>query len=588
MRRTTAVTAALVGLLLSTPGAESQVRLSGFLQVLGNVTNAARPVDNVLVVAFNLSNYHAVHTRSDRSGRFRLPPLPVGVYRVIAVKAGFAAASATITPSRRGHTLALRLENQDTETARSAAEDVWEIRRALPPDILRELDFEQTATAAANSGDQRVHGAMASTAAVSGNHDEPALAQTTVGVSGRLGSGWSVDLAGDMHRVSENVGNIESELGRSQGVVMQVTSAAHDRYRVTSRVNSWRRDGDRANGPTVDYEYHEIGWQGEASNVGVRYVSHANLFRTAPLQAERIEISGEKMLSQSARGSFGMLVRLAQDRTSTISTTELDTRSADVAAVGRYRVLRSTDMHYGVKARVSDGGSEWAPHGGVELHLGDQTMLVASGQYKIVEERFLDPLPATAYAGDLNWLSPRYRYTFGVVRGEDDTNRFSAVATVSAMDSDLRMVFDERFEQFWDGFYLQAGEKQQDVTFAYRREGSSGVAFDFATSAGRVAAPDATHADKQYVAGRIQSIYRPSRTSLDVSYRQVNQPTPMSRLRPEDSERLNLRLAQSLFLPLDLRLLVGLDVSRATSSKQGQEPQDQVQRRVLGGVSLAF
>ncbi|HEX8154211.1 MAG TPA: carboxypeptidase-like regulatory domain-containing protein, partial [Thermoanaerobaculia bacterium] len=53
------------------------------LQVLGSVTNAARPVANALVIALNVNSFEALQTYTTVDGKFVLPPLRAGVYKII-------------------------------------------------------------------------------------------------------------------------------------------------------------------------------------------------------------------------------------------------------------------------------------------------------------------------------------------------------------------------------------------------------------------------------------------------------------------------------------------------------------------------
>src|SRR5687767_8137971 len=107
MRRTI-VTAVLLS-LVAAGSAPAEILLSDFIEVLGNVSTAAQPVENAVVIAFNLSTYYVAQTFTSDTGTFRLPPLPAGIYRIIAVKNGFAPAVITLQPDRKDHRLALKL-----------------------------------------------------------------------------------------------------------------------------------------------------------------------------------------------------------------------------------------------------------------------------------------------------------------------------------------------------------------------------------------------------------------------------------------------------------------------------------------------
>src|SRR6266849_3325903 len=115
--------------------ARPQVPLPAFLQVLGRVTNAARPVGNALVIALNVQNFDALQTRSATDGSFALPPLPAAVYKIIALKPGFVPASITVAPTKADHHVKLRLETEKQAKGRDVNQEMWEICGSLLPDI---------------------------------------------------------------------------------------------------------------------------------------------------------------------------------------------------------------------------------------------------------------------------------------------------------------------------------------------------------------------------------------------------------------------------------------------------------------------
>ncbi|HEX6639782.1 MAG TPA: carboxypeptidase-like regulatory domain-containing protein, partial [Thermoanaerobaculia bacterium] len=88
MRRYRAM--AFLTAMLAVAPAHAAVSLPSALQVLGTVTNAAHPVANALVIALNTHDFAATQVWTGVDGSFTLPVLPAAVYKIIAVKAGFA------------------------------------------------------------------------------------------------------------------------------------------------------------------------------------------------------------------------------------------------------------------------------------------------------------------------------------------------------------------------------------------------------------------------------------------------------------------------------------------------------------------
>ena len=199
-------------------------------------------------------------------------------------------------------------------------------------------------------------------------------------------------------------------------------------------------------------------------------------------------------------------------------------------------------------------------------------------------------LPSIVYWSEDGRALPRYTYTFGFVTGKDEANRFSAIATVSEVDEALRMIFADAQNQFWDGLEVEAGDIRRDVRLAYRKQFGNVLAVDVATTAGTAShrEVDSTR-EKTYVTGDLQSTFNPTRTTIAVSYRDVQQPREGGE---EDyrSERLHLRMAQSLYLPIDIKLLVGLELARAANSPYLLDtltPEGK-SKKYIGGLALNF
>src|SRR5438046_2669026 len=111
MRRVHATAFATAIVALALPAfSGSPLPLPAAVQVLGSVTNAARPVGNVLVIALNLTSLEASQTFTGTDGTFNMPRLPAGIYKIIAVKYGFAPAMAMLVPTKAEHHITLRLE----------------------------------------------------------------------------------------------------------------------------------------------------------------------------------------------------------------------------------------------------------------------------------------------------------------------------------------------------------------------------------------------------------------------------------------------------------------------------------------------
>ena len=282
-----------------------------------------------------------------------------------------------------------------------------------------------------------------------------------------------------------------------------------------------------------------------------------------------------------------MGLRLRNDAVASKDAKANTYQTADLSADARQRVGSRTEISYGFSSRHSEFGSEWSPETSARVNVGENTSVVLSGLYKLYQnDDEVMRLPTVVYLDQNSDPDPRYRYSIGLVAGESDDSRVIAIASVSEIDSVVRVIFDDRFDDFWDGFYLEEGDVHSDLTLSVRKTIGNSFAIDVSTKAGRAVSKTSGQVGAIYFTGEVQSHFRPSGTSLDIAYRYVEQPSGAN-VRTEN-ERLLFRMGQSLHLPLDVRLLVGVDLARMVSSGVFDETSGQLQTRLVGGFSVAF
>ena len=534
-----------------------------------------------------------MQTFSGSDGAFALQTLPAAVYRIIAIKQGFSPTMAMIVPTRKDIKVALRLDS-DKRAAKSANQEIWELRGSLPPDILRELDMAmaQPVTAGAPLDYQipRVRGEMVSMTGVA-DQSTPSFAQTAVGVQSRLGDSWQLGFKGNIHRIDDPTDDTPfgGAVAQSSAMQMELRSSAADTYRVGS-MKSWWRYRDDAPGPQqhqADVSSHNLEWEHGDARVEVRYLAQQNLFVGNP-GSDLIEIAGNTTVIQTRHNEIGVALRVTQE--SLHNTANATFRTADLTANANLEIVPSVIFRYGMSSRLGLYGTEWAPRTGAEIKLSKGTSFIVSGMYKVYDQQRQNMMPSIVVWTDESRVLPHYAYSFGFVSGDDARNRLSAIATVSAADSPLRVVFTDGFQQFWDGFYVDNGDIRRDLRVAYRKELGRYLLIDMSSSAG-TATPSIGGSEKVYVTGDVESTYHPSGTTLAVSYRQLHEPRPTG-IGTADyrSERMNVRVAQALHLPLDLKVLLGVEVVRAANSPfllDTVDP-DGVTRKYIGGLAVNF
>jgi len=564
--------------------------LPSVLQVLGSVTNAARPVGNVLVIALNLNTLEANQTFSGADGAFALSNLPAAVYKIIAVKAGFTPATTMVIPTKEKQRVALKLESEKNA---SANQRIWELRASLPPDVLRELDNvlleERMSVLPADTLTPRFSGQMSSVTGVSQASATPTFAQTALGVESRLGDTWQLGFHGNLHRVIDPTENhFAAPLAESSVMQMELRSSPTDSVRLASTKSWWRYTDNGPSPDDADIRSHNIEWEHGDARLQVRYLAQQNLFVANP-GSDLIEVAGNTTVLQSGRTDVGVSLRVTQE--SVRNATNTTYRTADLTASANLDVAPSLMLQYGVSSRVGIYGAEWAPRTGAEWKLSKKTSLVVSGMFKVLDRQRENDVPSIVAWTDESRVLPHYQYSAGIMHGDDQHEGFSAIATVMRADAPLRVIFNDAFEQFWDGLYVDSGDVRHDLRVGFRRELMKSVLVNLSSSAGLVkpgsVATTVAAGTKHFVTGDLDSTYQPTGTTLSLSYREMRQPLRSGDYR---SERVNVRIAQSLHFLLDLKLLAGVEVARAENSPyllDSIDP-DGLTRKYIGGLAFNF
>jgi hypothetical protein len=586
-----AMMAAVIALVApARAAAPPSVQASAALEVLGTVTNAARPVSNALVIALNLKDFEAVQVWTSADGTFSLPSLRAGIYKIIAVKQGFAPTITTITPTRPTHRLSLKLDTEKRSLTRNKDlnQQIWELRGSLPPDVLRDLDFALQPAEMATYEIPRLRGEVLSVTGVTNTPANTAYAQTALAVQGRLGDTWQIGVHGNLQRFEDPTDGVPfgGAVAQSSVMSMELRSSPTTSYRVASTQSRWRYldtgDGEQQAGVKA----HNFEFENGPAKVEVRYFAQNNLFRNTSAGSNTIEVGTAMPIIQTRRNDLGFAVRVSQE--SSDSNHEL-LRTADLSANGTVYLVPSVILHYGMASRIGMDGQEWAPRTGAELKLTENTSIIGSVLYKVLDRDFTAAmLPSLVFWSDDSRTLPRYAYTVGFVSGKEGKNRFSAIATFSESDDPLRVVFADEGSQFWDGLHIDAGDTRRDVRVAYRRELGK-LAVDVAATAGTASPRLTPEHEKVYITGDLQSTFTPTRTTLAVSYRELQQPGENGDA-DYRTERLHLRMAQSLYLPVDIKLLLGLELAHAENSPYLIDVlgDDGSSRKYIGGLAVNF
>jgi hypothetical protein len=256
----------------------------------------------------------------------------------------------------------------------------------------------------------------------------------------------------------------------------------------------------------------------------VRYFEQDNLFRETPVESNMIEIGGTMPIMQTRRNDLGIALRVTQE---SVETTTDALRTADLSANGTLILVPSLVLHYGMASRIGLDGQELAPRTGAEWKLTENSSIIGSVlvQSARPRSRAIHPAePRVLVRERARAAAVRIHGRLRLRQGREEP--LLRHRHVTAVDDPLRVVFADERTSSGMASTSRTGDVRRDVRVAYRREFGNRFAVDVATTAG-TATPQRSaenEREKVYVTGDLQSTFIPTRTSLAVSYREIQQP----------------------------------------------------------------
>ncbi|MGK2856707.1 MAG: carboxypeptidase-like regulatory domain-containing protein [Thermoanaerobaculia bacterium] len=579
---------AIAALLAATmpAGAGDSGRVATFLDVGGSVLSGGLPVNDALVIAFGLSAQYDERASTNAFGQFSLAPLPVGVYRVIAVKRGFAPALAMVVPGKKEHRLSIRMK-AETALTQSDRESAWEIRRALPRDVLREVQ------AILDAPDLRPEPAQRSGLAVDltaiqgydGFASDRTADRTMLALRGGVGQ-WSLDVNG-RHQSIENAAAEIAGVAEAADVSVELRAPRGGAYRLVSSSASWQQA--LAGEADTAVQNHSIAWVGRQTRVSLRYFERENVFDGESGPSDGLELEGGRSLYRSERAGVGVHVRVAEETSLAAEPGGSSVIYAEVLTVGSFAPVQSLAMDYGLLTRAGrHGGVEYVPQASASLGSTKLARVTFCGAFKVASEQgSVAVAPLVTELGRIPASDSKFRYGVALSRELGRTGSVTASGTISEADNAAYVFFDDRFAEFYDGLYMERGDEVRSVALAASIALAS-VTLGFDAAAGEIAGHDEPMgARREYVVAAVRASHDGAGTTIDIAYRQLGQPIPEEERIYREVERASLVLAQSLRLPVDLRLMLGVALTRERDSS-GTTTTEREATRLVGGLGFSF
>lgn len=616
--------------LLGPPAAVSAATADGVL--LGRVVGGSQPLATAAVYAYQLANLHIHRASTDAEGNFLFDELPAGLYKIIAFKPGFLPAVVMLNRASSGARQFLQVQlSRELVEAHDLGEDddFWAIRARIPGDVLREL--EGAARLAADSYEftteqSRFVARMEAMAGV----DE------ALGFGEAQRAGGKVQVAGNIRDLRVGVSGNFAELasgrrfqagqplaeGRAHTVSLDLEASDEARVTLTTLRNHLLTP-DLGSG--VDLEHHRLSWSQQIgengrSDFSAQYTVESNFYQNAPIlprgipdasQTWRIEGSYETDLTERTSLETKLRYRArdyGEDQFPASPAGGLAEQRLDLFSGAGYEVRPSMTVKYGLYSTLRDGSLSLVPRGELLMQLGPlwQARAAASGRVHDEEPELFDFF--ATFFEDQEACEQVEEFCYEVVLSRDwgEGETVSIGAVHRKFGETVRMYFSRDFFDQYESLYLVPGDVLPELEIGITRrisprvltnlrsnvaDGGGGVIF------GRNARPYENRV--RYLVTSLDTQFERTSTGVFLAFHRLEQElTPLftsrrRRAAPEmEVERLQLMLTQDLDLlhrlASNLAVQLNMEVSRGSLPEQALYDEEDLLKRVMGGIALKF
>ena len=545
--------------------------------------------------------------------------------------------------------LQLTERRRGAASSKETEDDFWSVRARIPGDVLRDiegagseepqlvqlypvgsgkLDLSELASAGFQTEMQAMAG-VDQIAAAGGQMSGAGLGfhgqvgQVEVGVRGsfwQLSSG-SLGAGGGVGSLATN--------GQASSVSVDLASGATNRVSVSSLTNRLMsrgvgRDGGPGGMEPVDLEHYTVNWTQEVGDKGrsdftAQYTAENNYHRQSPIdplmipEASRswwVEGAYTHNLSERNTLQTGLRYREREFGLSAASTRRPGdlpiSESIDAFSRGGLRVRPAVLLEYGLYSTLSDGSLTLMPQGGIVLQLGPDWQLQGSASRRAYEDPLRQPmfLSSLYQQGDLCEQGSEACYRVGLERqfGEDES--FSLSATQREIGETMRLYFSEEMFDRFESLYLVRGDEIPEIRMELTKRLTPKVLTRLESSLATGGGGTFLAADRrayenrvQYMVTSLDTQFLDSSTGVFVAFHHISQ--ELEPLSTQDQgaqievERLRLRLTQDLGFLMDLAadwaVQLNMELSRGPmSSADGVDREDELRRRLMGGIAVKF
>ena len=605
----------------------------------GQVLGEAAPLPAAGVYAYQLADLSVRKVLTDTKGNFLFQDLPTGLYKIIAHKPGFIPVVVMLTRTAAQNYQFVELQLTERPLGAAPAkegEDFWSVRSRIPGDVLRDIEegdhVDETPLVQlypmstgrqldlAKAGFSTEMQAMTGVDQIAAPDGQ--MSGAGLGIKGTLGD-VQVGLRGSFWQVNGSPAAVGGAGGGGQAsaVSLDLRHGSSSHLSVSSLSNRLQGRGEGREMDPVDFEHYTVNWTQEVgengrSEVSAQYMAENNYHRQGPISPLAIPEASQTFLVEgaytTALGDRNMLqtgLRYRERQFGISASLRPDempvSESIDAFSRGGVRVRPAVLLEYGLYSTLSDGSLSLMPQGGIVLQLGSNWQLQGNASRRVYEDQRLDLdfLPSLFEESDLCEQGSSGCYQVGLSRqlGEDQSLSFSA--THREIGETLRLYFSNDLFDRGESLYLVRGDEIPEMRVELTKKLSPQVLTKLESSVATGGGGTFVAADRQayenqvrYMVTSLDTQFLGSSTGVFVAFHHLSQELqPVDRQGPSsevDLERLRLQLTQDLGFLMDLTadwaVQLNMELSRGASSDFATRKEDELRRRLMGGIAVKF
>jgi hypothetical protein len=621
----------------------AEVRRSG---VAGRVVGEANPLAAAHIYAYQLADLSLSQAMTDGQGNFLFQNLPAGLYRIIALKAGFMPGMIALPRETAQAYQHIEMQLAQRQAGKAAdGDDYWALRARVPADVLHQIEIAEAAEHTVQldglgsfgagsrvvipssfKGEMQALTGVDQIAAEGGGQ----MSGAGVGLKGQLGQ-TKFDLRSRFFQVSPDAtyqpsGVAGAGTGQTRSLAINLARGPNSRVSIQSFSNRMISRGESDRGAPVDLEHYQVtgAWgvgENGHSEIAARYTNESNFHHQTAIdplgipdtsRTWNVEAAYTETFSDRSSLQGGMRYRERQfgfgdaDRPGSQANQRQALSSIDLFSRGGLRVQPAVLMEYGLYSTLSDGSLSLTPQGGLVLQVSSDWQFEASAAHRVYQDQTAAPdfLPSLFQQRDLCEQGSQSCYQMNLTRkvGTDDSLTFGAVQREVA--DTLRLYFSDDFFDRSESLYLVRGDKLPELRFGFQHKLSPNVTTkldsSFAAGGGGtfIGSDGMAYENRvRYLVTSLDTQFLSSSTGVFVAFHHLEQqlapaggaagPTSSQM----DFERLQLMVNQNLNFLLDLAsdwaVQLNMELSRGIDPTT-RVASDSIRRRILGGIAVKF